>query len=246
MKAGLQMPGRESCVDCHIEKGTPRGRAEASPDRRQEGLGPSAPSACPPNRFPVRFPPSPPPMPQSKGPKYAGAMACGKCHRGRHAGQPVERVAHEPACARLGRARNREGYGDRPRQGHRRSAEQRRLPEVPLDRRRAAPTWPAFSPDEGVGCEACHGAGSDYMPDAIMRDKRAAMAAGLQKPTRETCVRCHQATAEVRLRCRDEEDRAPHQAAADCASSRATRLRSAWRCGPMAGRSTSPARRPTP
>ena len=47
-----------------------------------------------------------------------------------------------------------------------------------------------------MGCEACHGAGSDYMADAIMRDKHSAMAAGMQKPTRETCVRCHQAHGE--------------------------------------------------
>src|ERR1019366_5077651 len=53
-----------------------------------------------------------------------------------------------------------------------------------------------YSLDEGVGCEACHGAGSDYMADAIMRDKRSAKAAGLQTPTRETCMRCHQAHGE--------------------------------------------------
>ena len=47
-----------------------------------------------------------------------------------------------------------------------------------------------------MGCEACHGAGSDYMADAIMRDGRSAMAAGMQKPTRETCMRCHQAHGE--------------------------------------------------
>ena len=34
------------------------------------------------------------------------------------------------------------------------------------------------------------------MADAIMRDGRSAMAAGMQKPTRETCMRCHQAHGE--------------------------------------------------
>ena len=48
-----------------------------------------------------------------------------------------------------------------------------------------------YSVDEGVGCEACHGAGSDYAPVAIMRDKKAAMAAGLRMPTLEGCAHCH-------------------------------------------------------
>jgi YVTN family beta-propeller protein len=45
---------------------------------------------------------------------------------------------------------------------------------------------------EGVGCEACHGAGSHYSPEDIMRDPEAAQAAGLKKPTAETCLGCHQ------------------------------------------------------
>jgi hypothetical protein len=48
-----------------------------------------------------------------------------------------------------------------------------------------------FKQDEGVGCEVCHGPGSDYMPMKVMKDKEAAIAAGLQIPTEETCVNCH-------------------------------------------------------
>ena len=53
---------------------------------------------------------------------------------------------------------------------------------------------------EGVQCEACHGAGSEYKKPSIMSkakfaDKaaglKAAQAAGLVIPTAETCVRCH-------------------------------------------------------
>jgi hypothetical protein len=35
-----------------------------------------------------------------------------------------------------------------------------------------------YIPDEGVGCEACHGAGSDYAPEAIMRDKQSGHGGG--------------------------------------------------------------------
>ncbi|MHB8078158.1 MAG: multiheme c-type cytochrome [Candidatus Krumholzibacteriia bacterium] len=44
---------------------------------------------------------------------------------------------------------------------------------------------------EGVGCEACHGAGSDYKAMAVMKDKAKAMAAGLAMPDAKTCVKCH-------------------------------------------------------
>jgi len=51
----------------------------------------------------------------------------------------------------------------------------------------------SYSPDEGVGCEACHGAGGDYVAEAVMRDPRAAAATGLKPVTRETCMGCHEA-----------------------------------------------------
>lgn len=44
---------------------------------------------------------------------------------------------------------------------------------------------------EGVGCEACHGAGSAYKSNKVMKDRDAAVAAGLVVPTEETCVKCH-------------------------------------------------------
>ena len=45
---------------------------------------------------------------------------------------------------------------------------------------------------EGVGCEVCHGPGSDYKSMAIMKDKAKAMEAGLVMPTEKTCVdNCH-------------------------------------------------------
>jgi len=50
----------------------------------------------------------------------------------------------------------------------------------------------SYSLYEGVGCEACHGAGSNYYPEAIMRDPRAAKAAGLKEVTRQTCLGCHE------------------------------------------------------
>jgi hypothetical protein len=49
----------------------------------------------------------------------------------------------------------------------------------------------AFSQTEGVGCEVCHGPGSDYKDMKIMKDSKAAVAAGLMVPDEATCKGCH-------------------------------------------------------
>lgn len=49
-----------------------------------------------------------------------------------------------------------------------------------------------YANSEGVGCEACHGPGSDYKPMKVMKDPQAARAAGLVSArTAEACGKCH-------------------------------------------------------
>lgn len=52
-----------------------------------------------------------------------------------------------------------------------------------------------FVAADGVGCESCHGAGSDYIKMKTMqgiRDKTLKAAEyGLNMPTKDTCVECH-------------------------------------------------------
>jgi len=45
--------------------------------------------------------------------------------------------------------------------------------------------------EEGVGCEACHGPGKDYMKLSVMKDEKLALAAGLIEPDEKVCVKCH-------------------------------------------------------
>jgi len=48
-----------------------------------------------------------------------------------------------------------------------------------------------FVKEDGVGCESCHGPGSDYQNMKIMKDHDASVAAGLIVPTEATCKGCH-------------------------------------------------------
>jgi hypothetical protein len=52
-----------------------------------------------------------------------------------------------------------------------------------------------YNKAEGVTCESCHGAGGDYYKMTVMKDIAAGKvemaSVGMIKPTKETCVKCH-------------------------------------------------------
>ncbi len=48
-----------------------------------------------------------------------------------------------------------------------------------------------LKPEDGVGCESCHGPGKDYKSKKVMMDVDAAVAKGLIIPDEKTCVQCH-------------------------------------------------------
>jgi YVTN family beta-propeller protein len=50
---------------------------------------------------------------------------------------------------------------------------------------------PVFRIEEGVKCEACHGPGSRYCKEEIMKDMKAAKSHGLLMPTEDDCMTCH-------------------------------------------------------
>jgi hypothetical protein len=59
----------------------------------------------------------------------------------------------------------------------------------------AAQLAPTFKAGEGVGCEVCHGAGSEYKTMQVMKDidtgKIKGETVGLTKPDEKACVKCH-------------------------------------------------------
>lgn len=44
---------------------------------------------------------------------------------------------------------------------------------------------------KGLDCEGCHGNGADYKAASVMKDRAAAVAAGLILPGPEFCRKCH-------------------------------------------------------
>jgi len=44
---------------------------------------------------------------------------------------------------------------------------------------------------KGVQCEECHGPGSDYMKNEIMKNRKRAIAKGLKIPNKTHCIKCH-------------------------------------------------------
>ncbi|MBN1338848.1 MAG: hypothetical protein JXA03_05955 [Bacteroidales bacterium] len=45
--------------------------------------------------------------------------------------------------------------------------------------------------EEGVSCESCHGPGSVYKTNVIMKDKAKALQSGLVEQSKEVCEKCH-------------------------------------------------------
>lgn len=190
MKAGLRLPDRDYCVNCHIEKGSHVAVTKRPPVDLEKGWQQLF--------HPLAANPAPGPIgdlapvdSKAQGHRYAGVMECGKCHRGAAQGNQwsVWRMsAHADAWGVLGTAKGKEMAAAKGIADPQHSADCLKCHTTTQSGARLA----GFTPDEGVGCEACHGPGADYLPEAVMRDPRSAQLAGLEIPTRQTCLRCHQ------------------------------------------------------
>jgi len=59
---------------------------------------------------------------------------------------------------------------------------------------------------EGVQCEACHGAGSDYKKKSVMQDRELAVKNGLIIPDEKTCLGCHNENVPEKFRSKEKFD----------------------------------------
>jgi hypothetical protein len=127
--------------------------------------------------------------------KLVGTEKCKVCHKSEKRGNQFavwEKSAHANAYATLATDEAKaiateKGLGDPQKEAeclicH---STQAFLGEVELDPKGK------YVADEGVGCEACHGAGSEYKSNKVMKDVELAKAAGLLIPDQESCLNCH-------------------------------------------------------
>jgi hypothetical protein len=128
--------------------------------------------------------------------QYVGATKCKMCHLSKSKGAQFtiwKESAHASAYTNLTTDKAKEAYAKAVPGGTENPAES---PQC-LACHSTGYGKPAelfadtFDKTEGVGCEACHGPGSDYQKMTVMKDKTAAVAAGLIMPTEETCKGCH-------------------------------------------------------
>lgn len=135
--------------------------------------------------------------PKLPSPRYVGARACAACHseagaghqyiawlRSRH-GHAYWRLAADWALV-LGRFRPQYADLESPRED-----ERCRLCHVTGAQDEDALFAESFRAEEGVGCESCHGPGSEYADPAVMSDRAAFLEHGGRIPDAATCRSCH-------------------------------------------------------
>lgn len=194
MMAGLVMPTIEDCMACHQVKGS-HVAVHSLPKLDMMKAMVEIAHPTPENYRCGPRPQAPEPASGTALPKYAGVLACGSCHKGPMMGYQFSKWRMSPHAQAYAVLATPKGYEIAAKQGFEGnpqanttclSCHSTAYHDI------AGGAAGAYSLDEGVGCEGCHGPGSAYSPEAIMRDPRAAKAAGLREITRDTCLGCHE------------------------------------------------------
>jgi YVTN family beta-propeller protein len=196
-RAGLRKFTKRDCAVCHYVKGSHvavHNKPKLDVDWAWEQLSHPIPEGgiAAPNE--VSLAGQPASTDKGTGPKYTGTHACGVCHRGPEMGyqyslwrlSPHARAYGVLSTPEAGERAKAMGVADDPQTS-------------PACLRCHAtggggdvPALEGFSRWEGVGCESCHGPGSGYSVEAIMRDPVGARKEGLLSPGKDTCVACHE------------------------------------------------------
>jgi YVTN family beta-propeller protein len=194
-RAGLIMPKIQDCMGCHQVKGSHvavHKLPKLDMKKALKDIGHPTPRDF--KYEPTSQLPDVTASKKVRG-KYIGVFTCAACHKGPMMGYQFSKwrmSAHARAYAVLATP---EAYTIARKQGLKGEPQTNTACLKCHTTAYHQPTEGViefYSLYEGVGCEACHGVGSNYYPEAIMRDRRAAKAAGLKEVTRQTCLGCHE------------------------------------------------------
>lgn len=192
MRAGLHIPTKEECLNCHIEKGSHR--IVLGPTTFDlEAAWAAIAHPTPENWQLPKKKPSPQPIASTEATHYLGVQACTECHYGSQNGFTYSKwrdSRHALAYASLATPKAREiaaewNVTEDPRQSAACLKCHATAHSSP------APTAESYTDFEGVGCEACHGSGSQHAAAAEHEVDGPQKLVGLRTVNRETCLACH-------------------------------------------------------
>jgi hypothetical protein len=128
-------------------------------------------------------------------PRYIGSDKCARmCHRGPKKGSQLEiweKSPHARAYKTMGTAESKEVAKKAGVTGDPQKAPECLRCHVTAYGVKKELVEPTCTYEEGVGCEACHGPGSEYRSLNKMKQRDLAVASGLVLQNEAVCVRCH-------------------------------------------------------
>jgi hypothetical protein len=126
-------------------------------------------------------------------PEYVGANKCKACHNSEKSGAQYKKWSG---------AKHSKAYTDLKSDNAKKKAEAMGVKDPLTDEKcltchttahGAKNVADSYKIEEGVGCESCHGPGSLYRKNTVMKNQKAAIAVGMVIPDEKTCQKCHKA-----------------------------------------------------
>ncbi len=198
IEAGLRIPDKSLCMVCHNTKGSHVAVLQSpvlTVEERLETIAHPAPLPGGTRRAVESEADSDTLNVELRHRHFIGVQKCAECHSGPTMGYQFSRWRDGPHARAYAVLATKAGYEMAKAEGI--AGDPQKSPrclrchatgaDVPIDR-----LHPSFDVRDGVQCEGCHGSGSDYWPEAVMRDPRAARQAGLVMVTEATCRTCHE------------------------------------------------------
>ncbi len=193
VQARLEIPDSSECMKCHKDKPSHTNILKPSNAFDLAAALVAIGHPTPRGGKPASNPPPDPPKANAAG-KLLGAAACAECHDAVEKGSQFSKwrlTKHADAYAVLGTPAGAKIAADMGIQGDPQASAQCLKCHTAAYSRPSAGAEESYSVLEGVGCESCHGPASVHVEAAGKADK-AALLASLGKPTKASCLTCHE------------------------------------------------------